>query len=365
MRSPRFRLFLAAAAGLLLTAAGARASDLLDSLKKSTPDLKSAGALCFGPEGVLFVADPMGGAVFAIDTDDRTAGKGEGDRPKVEGLDDKIASLIGIDAKSLLINDAVVNPISGNVYLSAARGKGPDAPAVLLRVTRASKVEEFPLKDVKCVKATLPNLNDKNRKEAITHLEFVKNRLYIAGLSNEEFASNLRSIAVPFAEADKGASVEIFHGSHGGLETKSPVRTFVAYDVGGEANLLAAYTCTPLVKIPVKDLKVGEKIAGKTIAELGNGNRPLDMIVYSKGGKDYLLLANSARGVMKIPLDGVDKAEAITKPVKDKPTAGIAYETIESLKGVEQLDAYDKDHAMIVYRAKKDGPLTLETVELP
>ena len=47
------------------------------------------------------------------------------------------------------------------------------------------------------------------------------------------------------------------------METKAPVRTFVAYDIGGETNLLAAYTCTPLVKFPVSQLKVGEKIKGR------------------------------------------------------------------------------------------------------
>jgi hypothetical protein len=36
---------------------------------------------------------------------------------------------------------------------------------------------------------------------------------------------------------------------------------------------------------------------GTTIAELGNRNRPTDMIVYRKGGKDYLLIANTSRGV--------------------------------------------------------------------
>ena len=35
--------------------------------------LKSAGALAFGPDGVLFVGDSIGGAVAAIETGDRTA----------------------------------------------------------------------------------------------------------------------------------------------------------------------------------------------------------------------------------------------------------------------------------------------------
>src|SRR5262249_56677923 len=110
----------------------------------------------------------------------------------------------------------------------------------------------------------------------------------------------------------------------------------------GEANLLCAYTCTPLVRIPIKELKPGEKVKGTTVAELGNQNRPLDMVVYGKKGKDYILMANSSRGVMKIPTEGIDKVDAITAPVKGK--AGLTYETIDSLKRVEHLTAYDKDH---------------------
>ncbi len=80
--------------------------------------------------------------------------------------------------------------------------------------------------------------------------------------------------------------------------------------------MLAAYQCTPLVKLPVSDLKAGAHVKGTTIAELGNRNRPLDMIVYQKDGKDYLLLTNSSRGVMKIPTDGAGDADGITSRVQ-------------------------------------------------
>ncbi len=361
----RVRFLLPSLAAALLFAGASRAADLTDSLKQGAPDLKSAGPLAFGPEGILFVGDPQGAAVFALDTGDRTPAKSDA-RPKVEDLDGKIASMVGVDSKQLLLNDVAVNPISGNVYVSASRGTGPDAAPLLFRVDRSSKIEPFDLKDVKFSRATLPNpVQGKSRQEAITHLAFVKNRLYIAGMSNEDFSSNLRSIPFPFDKADEGSSVEIFHGSHGRLETKSPVRTFVEYDVGAEPNLLAAYTCTPLVKIPVADLKPGQLVKGVTIAELGNGNRPLDMVVYQKNGKDYLLMANNKRGVMKVSLDGVAKAEPITTPIKNGATAGLPYETIDNLKGVEQLDVFDKDHALVLSRAKAGAPATLETIELP
>src|SRR5262249_7514295 len=154
------------------------------------------------------------------------------------------------------------------------------------------------LKDVKSAKATIPNAADgRSRTEAITHLAYLKGRVMVAGMSNEEFASKLRSIPFPFGQetADKGTSVQIFHGAHGRWETRSPVRVLASYKIGDEDHLLAAYQCTPLVKFPVSSLKPGEKVKGTTVAELGNGNRPLSMIVYQKGGKDYVLMANNKR----------------------------------------------------------------------
>jgi hypothetical protein len=357
---PRKSLALVALAVAVVFTGSARA-DLSDSLKRGTPEIKSAGPLAFGPEGILFVGDPQAAALFAIDTDDRK--EGGKDRPKVENVDEKIASLLGIESKQLQIVDAAVNPISGNTYLSVARGKGPDAKAVLLRVDRGGKLSEFPLKDVKYASTPLPNpAAGKQRVDAITHIAYVDGKVFVAGLSNEEFASKLRSIPFPFAKDEKGASVEIFHGSHGKVETASPVRTFVPYDIDGEANLLCAYTCTPLVRIPVKDLEPGKKVKGTTVAELGNRNRPLDMVVYQKGGKEYILMANSSRGVMKIPTEGIDKAAGINEPVKDK--AGLKYETIEALKGVEHLGRFDKDHALVVMRTE-GGNYNLDTIELP
>src|SRR5262249_23921413 len=148
----------------------------------------------------------------------------------------------------------------------------------------------------------------------------------------------------------------------GKFETNSPVRVFAPYKIGEEDHILASYTCTPLVKIPVSSIKAGEKVNGTTVAELGNRNRPLSMIVYNKGGKDYLLTANSARGVMKAPLEGLDKIEGITSPVRDK--AGLKYDTIEAWKGVQKLDAFDKGHAVLLIQ-NAGGKMNLETVELP
>src|SRR5947207_15979607 len=112
---PRFRILWAAVAAVAFFAGSLAAADDTAKLQKGTPDLKSAGPIAFGPEGILFVGDPQGAALFAIDTGDKTAGKPDSSL-KIENLDGKIASLLGIDAKQLQVNDMQVSPISGKVY---------------------------------------------------------------------------------------------------------------------------------------------------------------------------------------------------------------------------------------------------------
>jgi hypothetical protein len=358
-----------AAAGMIVTSASAKAGEPTASLKQGNPQIKSAGPLGFGPEGILFVGDTRGSALYAIDTGDRAA-TSQKRRVEVKDVATQAAAMLGTKPQQVMINDLAVNPLSGNVYLSLSRGRGPDAAAVLMRLNTDGKLEEIPLDNVRFARAEVPNPPDPNaqqrgqslRSESITDIAYVDGRVFIAGLSNEEFSSRLIAIPFPFSEGFDGAAIEIYHGSHGRFETKSPIRTFVPYKIGNDPYLLAAYTCTPLVKVPVADLKAGAQVKGTTIAELGNRNRPLDMIPYTKDGKNYLLLANSSRGVMKIPTEDAGSAEGITAPVQDKK--GLGYDTISSLKGVVQMDKLDDSHAVILTQ-DQGGALNLETIELP
>jgi hypothetical protein len=195
---------------------------------------------------------------------------------------------------------------------------------------------------------------------------FADGRVFIAGLSNEEFSSRLIAIPFPFsAEGFDAAAIEIYHGAHGRFETKSPIRTFVTYRIQNEPYMLAAYTCTPLVKLPVADLKAGAHVKGTTIAELGNRNKPLDMIVYQKDGKDYLLMINSSRGVMKIPTEGAGAAESITQPVRGGGTKGLGYEKIANINGAVQMDQLDNQRAVLLVQENPSGAIDLKTIDLP
>jgi hypothetical protein len=350
------------------------ASHWADGMKQGKVELKSAGPIAFGPDGILFVADTRSAAIFALNTEDTHAASTKA-AVKIEGINGKIAGLLGSSPDQLIIQDLAVNPISRTVYLAVSRGRGPDAAPVLVRVRPDQHLEVVSLDNLKFSKAELPdapvegvvgegNRQSNPRQESITDIAFLEDRVLIAGLSNEEFSSTLRAIPFPFKTVANGTSVEIFHGAHGRFETKSPVRTFVPFNVGNEPHLLAAYTCTPLVQFPIKELKPGAKIKGKTIAELGNRNRPLDMIVYQKDGKEYLLLANNSRGVMKISTDNIEGTEPIVAPVANGGKKGLGYETLEKWTGVEQLDRLDNQNAVVLRRGD-GGTLNLESLPLP
>nr|NIP93247.1 hypothetical protein [Akkermansiaceae bacterium] len=275
----------------------------------------------------------------------------------------------------ILLNDLAVNPSSGIPYLAVSRGRGPEAAPVLLRVKGDATLELVSLDKVKFSSASLPDApadgvvgegrrRRNPRLESITDIGFSDGEVIVAGLSNEEFASSLRRLPFPFGKASKATSVEIYHGAHGRLETRSPVRTFTPITIANERHLLAAYTCTPLVQFPINQLKPGSKIRGITLAELGNRNRPLDMFVYQKGKDSFVLIANNARGVMKVSTKGIADVKGIESRVSGGQTAGLPYDTVAEWKGVEQLDRYSDSHAIVVRRGDEED-LSLATLPLP
>ena len=363
-------LLMAAFGSLAILATAAYAEP--QGMRTGKVELKSAGPLAFGPEAVLFVGDSLDGSIVALATADTKPAKSL--PSDIKAVNEKIAALLGTAADQISINDAVVNPLSKSVYLSVTRGRGPDAQPVILRTNGKGELEELRLDKIAHAKAALPNAPEPGQKsfgrdlrmDAITDLEFAAGHVIVAGLSNEEFSSKLRSIPYPFAAVDAGASVEIYHGSHGRFETNSPVRTFVSYDIAGQPNILAAYTCTPLVKFQLSDLKPGNKVVGTTIAELGNRNRPLDMIIYRKGSgdaaSDFILMNNSSRGVMKMSTRGIAEMDAITARVPE--TAGLPFETLPDLKGVEQLDRWDDRTAMLLVKVDS-GSMDIRSLALP
>jgi hypothetical protein len=361
----RTSLKLVAVLALAIASASAPLAERL-GVPSTGPTMSSIGPLAFGPDGILYAADRQAATIFALDLGAQATGGTPGTKD-VAGVDQQIAALLGTAATEIAITDLVVHPTTKNSFVAVMRGQGTAAQPALLRIDGAGKITMVNLEPVKFTSVALPNpaavstSGRGGRSQSITDMAYVNGRIYVAGLSNEEFASKLWSVAYPFAATDRGASVETFHGNHGRLETNAPVMSFVAYTIANEPHIVAGYTCTPLVKFPVSALKPGEKVLGTTMAELGAGNQPIDMVIYKKDGQDFLLLANTRHGVMKIPTSSFATAQPITARVGG--TAG-TFERIASMTGVEQLDLLDAQRSIVIARGA-DGARNLTAIVLP
>ena len=157
------------------------------------------------------------------------------------------------------------------------------------------------------------------RSMTIVDLKFHAGEVFVAGVSNQEFSSTLRRVPYPFTGAASETQLEIYHLAHGIYETRAPIRAMQFADVDGEDTLIAAYACSPLVTIPVSELKHGAKVRGKTIGDMGNG-QPISMVAYRDGDGDKLFITNLGRGPMVVPLSGIRTAEGFTP--ENRPTQG-------------------------------------------
>jgi hypothetical protein len=379
MSSPGALLWAALlVAGMSL--AGASRAD--DAFQVGTPEIRSMSALAFGPEGLLFVGDGKGGAVIALDLDDREP-REKNDPINVRGIEEKIAALLGTRAVDVMIHDMAVNPISQNVYLAVSRGRGKWSSAwllpndvadatLLLRVGPGEAFDEVSLEDVRYARSALPNPVDSEkthmwkkgiglRADTITDMAFADGRLWVAGLSNEEFASTMWRIPWPFRDEITATTLEIFHGAHGEFETHAPIRAFVPYTLRDEEHLLAAYLCTPFVTFPTAKLENGQHVKGRTIGEFGSGNYPLDMVVYQKNGHDRLLIANSNLPFMVLDPKEIEEYEgSITEEVEGY-LAGIAYEP-RSGTGIQQIDRLNGEFILALQRLPGG---TMDLVSIP
>jgi hypothetical protein len=173
-------------------------------------------------------------------------------------------------------------------------------------------------------------------------------------------------VKLPFGQGAVTTKVEIFHTSHNRFETASPIESLLPVTLGGRSLVLASYTCSPLVVFDRDALSGSGVVRGKTVAELGGGNRPFDMIAYKspKDGKQYMMIANSHRTLMRFNLADIAAAPGMTTAVTQAyQPGGVSYLPVASY-GVLELDNYNAHNVIVLDRNPADGSLDLETVGL-
>jgi hypothetical protein len=364
MKQTYYLLAVALLATLLLASAN-RSSNHPFGFENGTPAIQSISALAFGPDGILFIGDSKSASVFAVDVKDKTPVV-KAQAVELRNIDQKIAAVLGTDAKNITIQDIAVNPVSRKIYCAVQNSDGTPA---LLTITD-EKIEAVALTNIPFSSIALNNAPKEDAKDqrgrplrvsSISDLHFADGKVMVSGLSNQEFSSTFRSIPFPFTNKQDQASLEIYHAAHGKYETYAPIKTFTTATLKGKKYLVASYTCTPLVLFPLDDLKPGTHVKGRTVGEFGAGNVPLDIITMTKDGESFLVMANSNRPVMRVQYKKLESYEgSLTEPIKESySTAGVDFVTIPAVN-VLQLDKLDENQ-MIVLQRKVNGDLDLWT----
>ena len=337
--------------------------------------LKSAGILEFGPENTLFVADSVGGTIHAYEL------PGDGIAPERDAgfnildLDTLVENTLGTEGP-IVYGDLVVHPVTRAAYISlAATIDGTETYAVF-SVSREGDLQALNLSDLPSTSFKLADAADDGvtfwrdipaPTLTVTDLDFVDGELFVSGVSTGEFASTLRRIPYPFDGSGSASGIEIYHAAHDQNETRAPIRAMTVLDIEGSATVVAAYTCTPLVTIPVSELENGANVTGRTIAELGYGNTPLDVISFSSADatgavSSYVLVVNREMDADLISMDALK--EAANSPGLSEPipylgaTAGV--ETIPlPMSGVVHVADQDNQFLLAMRRDLETGAMEL------
>ena len=298
-------------------------------------DIKFAGALTFSEDGVLFVGDNHNGAIYAFEIPaEKNAARTT--PSSIRNIDARIAELLGVRVGALEINDVAVHPVSNEVYISVTRIESFASQPAIVTVSQVRGISLLDMSALSFQKQVLTEFPDSDtafavrgsgggpplprdvakgaiaiRSLAIMDMEYYEGELFVAGVAYDDFRSTLRRISYPFDGTQGVTAVEMYHITHDRYESRAPIRAMSVQEVDGRPQLVAAYTCSPIVLVPLEDLKDGAKISASTIVDMGNG-QPLDMIPFHSGDEPMLFVTNNSRSPRVIPVNGLSGARAVT-----------------------------------------------------
>ncbi|MEO0344167.1 MAG: hypothetical protein AAF198_12090 [Pseudomonadota bacterium] len=344
----------------------------------STTSVFASGAVIeFGGFDTLFVSNSAENKITAYKLPELPNSAGSLDSAAYNLVDfgTKTSELLGTALTKITFEDLAVHPTTKMAYISVTvtTDLGP-----VSKIVTVNQDGEYADLDLASLDSTSTAIEDSATDDvtfwddipastlSVTDMDFVDGTLYVSGLSTGEFASTLRQFSYPFGEA-QASSIEVYHAAHNQNETRAPIRAMTVLDVDGAPTVVAAYTCTPLVTLPVSDLADGEHVVGKTIAELGYGNLPVEVLSFKAMGMDgqsanYVLVINAQYDADLISMP--DLQSAISAPGLEEPipflgaTSGVNTTPLP-LSGVMQADDQDAQFLLMMRRELATGEMEL------
>jgi hypothetical protein len=338
----------------------------------SAGPIRSTGSLVFVDARTLVLADRVGGEIHALSLPPVPPAE---PRPfNLKQLSGQVARSLRTEPDKLRFEDMVFRPGAELAYLSLSVDRGRSAlPApALVSVDSSGKVSVVNLATIAHTSAPIKDRPSADKSfwgdvpaatYTVTDMVFHDGRLYVAGLSNATFASTLRIYDFPFNGNTTASSVEMYHAVHNQTETRAPIRKMVIATLNGEPSLIAAYTCTPLVTMPLKDLQDGAHVVGKTVAELGWGSAPVGLVSFDAGQGPMVLLTNSHKGADLMSVSSIEAAAAkpgLKEPIKwpTEPYLGVKAIPVP-VGGIARMAVQDKEFLAALRRNQVSGAMEL------
>jgi hypothetical protein len=340
---------------------------------QGNPKLKSIESIAFGPNGLLLIGG--GTQVVTVETGDtkETAWS----KTEVANIDQLLAGKLGLTAKDIEIKKLAVNPASKKAYVAIRSLKGNQY--VILTVDGAGKVDEFSLDNVKFNSYPLA-VGDKAITK-ITDLTWAGNRIVVATQAGDTFGSRVFAINPTAKDGLTSFSTETFHTGHNKMETKAPIICLMPYEEDGKTNVVGSFTCTPIVKYSLEEMRPEAKVKGVTVLELGQGNTPRSMFAYEKAGKKYVLVSvaknkapasgsASSYWVARVDAEMLKETANVNEKAVwrvgakgAKTTAGDRVTVVDDFAGTHQMDKLDATRALVIREEK--GGFALRALNLP
>ncbi|MEM9404372.1 MAG: hypothetical protein AAGA44_18025, partial [Pseudomonadota bacterium] len=330
----------------------------------------------FGMDDTLFVGDSVAGVIYAYDLPNTGRARKTDEAYNLLDVDGLISGALAAEPGTIRYNDLAVHPVTRDAYVSVRfRRDGADV-FTIVSVSREGGVNELDLSDVPTSQHRLRDKADEDVSFwrdipaptlTVTDLDYVNGEIFVSGISTGEFASTLRRIPYPFVESASVSSIEMYHAAHAQTETRAPIRAMTVIDLDGSPTVVAAYTCTPLVALPVESLLDDTQVTGKTIAELGYGNTPVEVIAFSAADMEgnvgsYVLVVNREMAADLITFDALSQAVAsdgLSTPVPYLgATAGVTTTTLP-LSGVVQAADQDTQFLLTLRRNLDSGSMEM------
>ena len=340
--------------------------------EQGNPKITGIDALAFGPDGLLLIAN--GPRVVIVATGD--VKKTTWTKNEIPKVDQIFAGKLGLQPADMEIRKIAVNPASMKAYVlvRALTMK----TNVILAMDGAGGISEFSLENVRFKSYALKTPDVAITKA--TDIAWAGGKIIVSTQATDKFASRGFTIdPTDKSGAPIQVSTKTYHVGHNKWETEAPLRAIMPLVEAGKTSVVGAFTCAPMVRYDIEEVKANEQVTGRSILELGPGNTPRSMFSYERGGTRFVLVNVATNN--KKPAAGFPSAywtarvdagmlnettnineNALWRAGRKNP-AGERVQVVDDYSGVQQMDRVDSTRALAIMES--DGGLALRVLQLP